>query len=137
MHTDLLRVFRHCVKTNLEEETSEALFSRHFLLEVLPERREYKTFNPEKFIAFADEYGLLQQIKRGRKQKFNESQTEDILIEPVLKTLGNGMMSQTALDSDHADFFLYPPKAKEGFLDDYSNTYSIVESKRIDRLRNK
>lgn len=137
MHTDLPNVFRHCIKTNLEEETSAALFSRHFLLEVLPERREYKNFKHEKFIDFIDEYGLLQQIKRGRKQKLNESQTEDIIIAPVLKALGNGMMPQAALNSDHADFFLYPPKAKEGFLDDYSNTYSIVESKRINRLRNK
>ena len=137
MHADLLKVFRHCVKTCLEEETSDGLFSRHFLLEVLPERREYKTFNPDRFIAFTEREELLYWIKRARKEGYNESQTEGKFIEPVLKALGNGMMSQTALDSEHADFALYPAKAKEGFIDDYSNTYSLVESKRIGRLRNK
>ena len=124
-----------CIKTSIEEDEGSTLFSPHFLLNVLPNRRSYQKFDPDPFINSLAELRFKERIKDSKRNRDNESQTEDHLIVPILQLLNNGMLSQGELDGDHTDFLLYPPGTD--FEKDFGNTYSVVESKRVGRLRNK
>lgn len=124
-----------CLKTSVNDDASSVLFSPHFLLTVLPTRKAFHTHKAESFINFVTDSQFLERIKLSRRNSDNESQTEDHLITPILKQLDNSLLSQAHIDGEHTDFLLYPPSTD--FLPNFENTYAVVESKRVGRLRNK
>ncbi|MCF0232682.1 MAG: hypothetical protein HUJ63_10575, partial [Enterococcus sp.] len=123
------------IKTSLSED-GDSLFSSHFINEVLPQNKQFQKFDAQKFIDFAEGDSSQKSLKQvhAESKELNERQTEDALIRPVLECLGNKMLAQVPLGAEFMDFCIFKG---DSFADNYTNTYTIVESKRHGRIENK
>lgn len=122
------------IRTSLQED-GEELITSHYINEVLPTTRQYKAFDCQNLIDWADGNGCksLHEIHNSSRS-CNERQVEDALIKPVLESLGNSMIAQVHLGSDTMDFCAYDG---DTFHSDFTNTTVIVESKRYGRIQNR
>ncbi len=118
------------IKTSMVDNES-TLLSLHYLQEVLPQTRFYRTFDQTQFKAFVND-GLSNKFKQCKE--LNERQIEETFIKPILEALGNKVLPNIPIGSEFMDYCSYDG---ENCLGDYSNTIAIIESKRYGRIENK
>lgn len=118
------------IKTSMSDNES-SLLSLHYLQEVLPQSKFYKSFDHSSFDAFIND-GIINKFNASRE--FNESQIEETFIKPIMESLGNKIFPNIPIGSEFMDYCVYEG---DHCLKDYTNTIAIIESKRYNRIENK
>jgi|GEM_PF-4992901 len=90
-------------------EDDPTLFSRHYVLNVLPDQSEYQAFSAQTFIEWITGSNSTIQSKHRKFKEAKEHNTEDELIKPVLRQLGHQMASRPNCNAGEIDIALYSP----------------------------
>ncbi len=121
------------IKFSLNSEDS-GLFSRHYILDILPLAERYKKFKHEdQSKKLKAKYNPVTLKKLSERGKLSEREIENIL-ETVFEILKLNYKLQAPIGSKFIDFAMY---SGGEFLNDFSNTYVICDAKRVHRLQNK
>ena len=105
------------IRYGLNDE-SNAIFSRHYFEQVLPESKEYKLFQADETISAIESIIEHESFR-------NEADVEDRIIRPIFSALGLSYAVQTGLGGKSVDYAVYDG---ESFAHDYTNTTLVVEA---------
>lgn len=134
-----MKIERKYIKTSNTED-DKALFTSHYIDEVLPNERDFVRYNPSKFFELIEEgNGLKNKLATAKRLK--ETPIEDLIIKPVLESLGSKTISRVSIPNGEIDLCAYEPSIEnfppQGFDENFSNTYAVIEAKRYGRISNK
>lgn len=128
------------IKTTISED-EKALFTSHFVQEVLPGKREFKNLKYQNFLDLVNDPELSLKTRLAASKELKETNVEVDIIRPVLDSLGVKTEMRVSIPNGEIDMCAYIPESEKfapnGFDQNFSNTYFIVEAKRHGRLRNK
>lgn len=131
---------RDQLRLAVEATQNRNLFPVHFLEDRLPEWAEYARFDASHL--FLEIAGIWER-ERDLLPGFNEEQTEDRLIRPILRALGFSYMTRPNVsvagrrrEPDYALFLSDEARSdaeRVGGVTHYVNAVAVVEAKRFDR----
>lgn len=127
------------IKTSNTED-DKALFTAHYINEVLPQEKDFIRFKATKFFELVEQQNGLQD-KLSAAKGLKETPIEDLIIRPVLESLGSNTVPRVSIPNGEIDLCAYDPDNEifppQGFDIDFSNTFSLIEAKRYGRITNK
>lgn len=128
------------IKTTISED-EKALFTSHFVQEVLPGKREFKNLKYQNFLELVENPEINLKTRLASSKELKETNVEVDIIRPVLDSLGVKTEMRVSIPSGEIDMCAFSPEHDKfipnGFDQNFSNTYFIVEAKRHGRLENK
>lgn len=135
----MVKIESRFIKTSNTED-DKALFTSHYINDVLPTEKDFLKYSPANFFdLIKEENGLKNKLATAKRLK--EAPIEDLIIRPVLKSLGSKTISRVSIPNGEIDLCVYEPAVEsfppQGFDENFSNTYAVIEAKRYGRISNK